>query len=58
MLEYCSTVLYPWQKYLVYKIEQVQRDVYNDYNYTSNVSKMLKDLTWHTRTNTRTKMKH
>ncbi len=24
-LEYCSTVWHPWQKYLIYKIEQVQR---------------------------------
>jgi hypothetical protein len=23
--EYCSTVWHPWQKYLVYKLKQVQR---------------------------------
>jgi hypothetical protein len=46
----CSTVWHPWQKYLVYKMEQVQRSAaryvfkYNDYNYTSSVSKMVKKV--------------
>ena len=51
-LEYCSTVWHPWQKYLIYKIEQVQRSaaryVCNDYNYTSSVSQMLNNLKWQT----------
>ena len=51
-LEYCSTVWHPWQKYLTYKIEQVQRSadryVFNDYDYTSSVSKMVLDLNWQT----------
>jgi len=51
-LEYCSTVWHPWQKYLIYKIEQVQRSaaryVCNDYNYTSSVTQMLNDLKWQT----------
>jgi hypothetical protein len=43
-LEYSSTVWHTWQEYLVYRKKKVQRSaaryVYNDYNYTSRVSKM------------------
>lgn len=51
-VEYCSIVWHPWQKYLIYKIEQVQRSaaryIFNDYDYTSSVSKMINDLNWQT----------
>jgi hypothetical protein len=43
---------HPWQKYLIYKIEQVQRSaaryIFNDYDYISSVSKMINDLNWQT----------
>lgn len=51
-VEYCSTVWHPWQKYLTYKLEMIQRSaaryILNDYNYTSSVSKMIADLNWKT----------
>ena len=55
--KYLSTVWHPWQKYLVYKIEQVQRSaarhVYNDYNCTSSISKMPQYLNCQTRAKTK-----
>lgn len=51
-VEYCSTVWCPWQKYLKYKIEMVQRSaaryVMNDYSYTSSVTDMINTLNWQT----------
>ena len=51
-LEYCSVVWHPWQKYLIYQIEQVQRSaaryVFYDYDRYSSVSKMLTQLQWQT----------
>jgi len=51
-LEYCSSVWCPWQKYLKYRIEMVQRSaaryVMNDYSYTSSVTDMINILNWKT----------
>ena len=47
-VEYCSTILHPWQKHLTHRIEMVQRSaaryVQNDYLYTSSVTNMLREL--------------
>lgn len=49
-VEYCSTVWHPWQKYLTHRIEMIQRSaaryVQNDYNHTSSVTHMLRELKW------------
>ena len=51
-VEYCSTIWHPWQKYLIYKVEQVQRSaaryIFNDYSSYSSVSNMLAELNWQT----------
>ena len=51
-VEYCSIVWHPWQKYLIYKKEQVQRPaaryIFNDYDYTRSVSKMITEFNWQT----------
>jgi hypothetical protein len=48
-VEYCSIVWHPWQKFLIYKIEQVQRSaaryIFDNYDYTSSVSN---ELNWQT----------
>jgi len=51
-VEYCSTIWHPWQKHLTHRIEMVQRSaaryVKNDYQYTSSVTNMLRELKWTT----------
>ena len=51
-LEYCAMVWHPWQSYLTYKVEGVQRAaaryVLRDYNFSSSVTQMLLTLEWET----------
>ena len=51
-LEYCSAIWNPWQLTQTRKLEQVQRSaarfVKHNYDYTSSVTQMIKDLNWQT----------
>ena len=51
-VEYCSVVWHPWQKHLGHKVEIVQRAaaryVCNNYDFSSSVTNMLRELQWKT----------